>query len=313
MVVSNIHWGFGFRQNGGRENNTDVSIYYAGTEVMRTTAALTTMLQNVSMSGTLVVTGAQTFTGAAAFSADVTVASGAGLNVGSTSQATISDGDGSTNLIPEVQALGIGAAFAGGAVMAATFNTTNTRAVAPKIILLKGGAATQVATTALADNEVVGGVYGYGSDGTDFETPVGAIEFVVDDSGGPGTGAIGGSIEFSTTADGGETLTLALTINNVQDMLLLGGSAFQSSSSTEIAISVTNAAITVGTAGTLIAPYLATTGPAFTDTIGGNINGAIGVNDDTDEGPVFTLECRQAGSWLSVAVSGTNFPSSVPF
>lgn len=35
MAISSIHTGFGFRQNGGRANNSDISIYYAGTEAVR--------------------------------------------------------------------------------------------------------------------------------------------------------------------------------------------------------------------------------------------------------------------------------------
>src|SRR3990167_5666898 len=108
-----------------------------------------------------------------------------GFIVGGTTQVTISDGDGATDLIPNLQALGTG--VADGSILAATFNTTNTRAVSPHIALVKGAAATQVATTAVADNEVIGSIIAYGSDGTDFETPVAAIEFVVDDVGGPGT------------------------------------------------------------------------------------------------------------------------------
>ena len=152
------------------------------------------------------------------YSQDLILSSGFGVNAGSATQSTISDGDGATNLIPEGQFHGVGTAFAGGAVAVATYNTTNTRAVSPKLALVKGGAATQVATTAVADNEVVGSIIAYGSDGADFETPVGAIEFVVDDVGGPGAGAIGGSLEFSTTADGGETLTLSFTVNSDQNI-----------------------------------------------------------------------------------------------
>lgn len=150
---------------------------------------------------------------------DVVIGSGKGLLTGSTSQLTISNGDGATDLIPELQGLGVGTAFAGGALALATFNTTNTRAVAPRIALVKGAAATQVATTAVADDEVVGAIMAFSSDGTDFETPVGSIEFVVDDAGGPGAGAIGGSIEFYSTADGGEVLTKAFTIDNVQNIM----------------------------------------------------------------------------------------------
>jgi len=149
---------------------------------------------------------------------DLVLASGQGIIIGSATQVTISDGDGATNLIPELQALGIGTAFAGGSMVLATFNATNTRAVAPILALVKGAAATQVATTAVADNEVIGSIIAYGSDTGDFETPVGAIQFVVDDVGAPGASAIGGSLEFYTTADGGSTLTLAFTVNNDQNI-----------------------------------------------------------------------------------------------
>jgi len=50
----------------------------------------------------------------------------------------------------------------------------------------------------------------------DLKTPVGSIEFVVDDSGAPGANKMGGSIEFYTTADGGTTLTKAVTIGTDQ-------------------------------------------------------------------------------------------------
>lgn len=149
---------------------------------------------------------------------DVVIASGNGLNVGSATQLTVSDGDGVTDLIPEVQAIGVGTAFAGGAVAIATFNTTNDRTVSPKLALVKGGAATQVATTIVADNEVVGSIIAYGSDGVDFESPVGAIEFVID--GTPGAGDMPGSIEFYTTADAGETLTLVMTLNSAQNVIV---------------------------------------------------------------------------------------------
>ena len=77
-----------------------------------------------------------------------------------------------------------------------------------------------MATTAVADNEVVGVIAAHVSDGTDFETPVASIEFVVDDAAGIGAGACGGSMEFYTTADGGETLTKAMTISNGMPMTM---------------------------------------------------------------------------------------------
>ena len=39
MAVSNIHNGWGFRQAGGRQNNTDISMYYEGSEELRLNGA----------------------------------------------------------------------------------------------------------------------------------------------------------------------------------------------------------------------------------------------------------------------------------
>lgn len=132
---------------------------------------------------------------------------------------TTSDGDGSTNLVPGVQAVGVGAAFAEGSLLLATCSTTNTRAVAPHLAFVKGGAATQVATTAVADNEVLGSIIAYGSDGADFESPAAAIEFEADET-TPAAGVMGGLIRFSTTATGGETLTSAMTIDADQQVTI---------------------------------------------------------------------------------------------
>jgi len=54
----------------------------------------------------------------------------------------------------------------------------------------------------------------------------------------------------------------------------------------------------------VVIPYLDSTGAAFTDAIGGNINGAIGINYDNDTGPTSTIEVRSNGAWVSAAVSG---------
>ena len=190
---------------------------------------------------------------------DVVISNGFGLIVGAANQVTVSDGDGTTNLISECQVLGTLAAD--GSLLVGAFNTTNTRAVSPHIMLLKGAAATLVATTAVADNEVVGSIIAYGSDGTDFETPVAAIEFVVDDAGGPGTGAIGGSLEFYTTADGGETLTIALTISTAQLSTFAGG--IQGNTRADIGITGTTTGIVAldgATSGTVSVTVAATAG-----------------------------------------------------
>ena len=164
--------------------------------------------------------------GVLTFDQDIFLNSGDGLNVGSTARSTTSDGDGATDLIAEGQFHGIGTAFAGGAVLIATYNATNTRAVAPHLVLLKGAAATQVATTGVADNEVLGVIGFAGSDAADFESYAAAIQGVVDSTTDPVTaGIMGGSLEFYTTANGGETLTLVATMNNAQNILVGSGTS----------------------------------------------------------------------------------------
>jgi len=83
-----------------------------------------------------------------------------------------------------------------------------------------------------------------------------------------------------------------------------GGEAIKSSSATEIGITVDNSALAVGSAGSIKIPYLSSTGAAFSDAIGGDQDGCIGLNYDSDAGPTSTLEVRVEGSWLSVALAG---------
>jgi hypothetical protein len=62
MGVSGIHTGWGFRQNGGRQGNSDHSAYYSGTEVIRYNATQFTstvaLLSSGATSGFGYATGA---------------------------------------------------------------------------------------------------------------------------------------------------------------------------------------------------------------------------------------------------------------
>ncbi len=78
----------------------------------------------------------------------------------------------------------------------------------------------------------------------------------------------------------------------------------QAGPAVEIGISVTQTAMVVGTSGSLVVPYLPSTGAAGTDALFGDQNGSIAVNYDSDTGPTSTIEVRSNGSWVSVAVSG---------
>jgi len=133
---------------------------------------------------------------------DTLLADGTGLVVGHTGQLTVSDGGGSTDLIPEVQIIGTGQADS--TALLAAFSTTATRAAAPTLAFAKGGASSVAVGTVVTDDEILGSIIAYGDDGTDIEAPAAAIEFAVD--GGPGTGDMPGRIVMYTTADGSETL-----------------------------------------------------------------------------------------------------------
>ena len=146
------------------------------------------------------------------------IANGNGLLVGHATPETVSNGDGATDLVPEVQILGT--AQADSSLVLGCFNATDT--IAATLAFVKGGNAAIGSHTAVADNEYVGRIIAFGDDGTDLETPIAEIRFVVDDAGTPGTSAIGGSIELYTTADGGTTLTKAVTVDTAQAVTCAG-------------------------------------------------------------------------------------------
>lgn len=94
---------------------------------------------------------------------------------------------------------------------------------------------------------------------------------------------------------------------------LTGGLVFKSTSATEIGYQITNGELTVGSEGSIEAPYLSQTGAAFSDAIGGNLDGCFGFNYDSDTGPTATLEARIEGAWLSMALTGIGVQKKVPY
>ncbi len=87
----------------------------------------------------------------------------------------------------------------------------------------------------------------------------------------------------------------------------------QASTAAEISIQVTNAAITTGSAGSMQIPYLDQAAGSFDDGIGGDVDGCIGINDDSTGAPIYTLEVRADGVWRSVAVAGYVVQRDIPF
>ncbi len=124
---------------------------------------------------------------------------------------------------------------------------------------------------------------------------------------GTGTGTRGLVIiqtpQVAGAGDNPQTLETLATFGE-DGVTFKAGTVIQSAAAGEIAFSVTNDALTIGTEGSIVIPYISQTDPGFSDAIGGNVDGCIGINYDSDTGPTATLEARVNGGWLSVAVSG---------
>lgn len=155
---------------------------------------------------------------------------------------------------PEIQTLGtseIDAAFA-----VALWNITD--ALSPTFVFLKSGNATIGSFTTVADNEELGKIQFYGDDGTDHKTLVAEIASNVDD-GSVAAGQIGGELQFKTATSGG-TITTAITINNVQDLILAGNLQLDNPANTFQYIFNTNAIV----ADRIVTLPLLTAGDTFT-------------------------------------------------
>ena len=187
---------------------------------------------------------------------DVRVNTGAGLIVGSTSiQTTISDGDGATDLVPEVQILGT--AKADSSIVLGSFSATATTAACPSVNFLKSAHATLGSNTIVVSGEILGEINFFGADGTDFESPAARIAAAVDTT--PGVGDMPGRLVFSTTADSGETLTEAMRITSAQDVRINDASG--------LIVGSTSAQITIsdGDGATNLVPEVQVLGTTKTD------------------------------------------------
>lgn len=85
----------------------------------------------------------------------------------------------------------------------------------------------------------------------------------------------------------------------------------QARTATEIAITVTNGTLVVGSAGSMQAPYLAAAQAAGTDGDFGDLNGCFAFLRDTNLS-VSTIEARINGVWVSTSLSGYIIQARVP-
>jgi hypothetical protein len=149
----------------------------------------------------------------------------AGTIIGNASQVSVSDapitGVTATTTTPEFQVLGT--AQADSSMVLGLYSTTD--ALGPMLAFVKSGNATIGSQTVVADNEYIGRIVAFGSNGTDTESPVAEIRFVINGeplTSGSDLSDMPGSIEFLTTPNASETLATAMTIEQDQSVNIKG-------------------------------------------------------------------------------------------
>lgn len=218
-------------------------------------------------------------------SQDVRINDASGLIVGSTSaQITISDGDGATNLIPEVQILGT--TKTDGSLLLMVNSATATSAAAPSVNLVKSAHATLGSNTVVASGEVLGEVNFFGADGTDFESCAVSIRGICNTT--PGTGDMPGRLSVFTSTDGAETPTERVRIT---------GTATASTLALGVAGATTGTITLAGTTSGVVTIQAAAAAGAYSLTLPPD-DGDAGEQLQTDGSGVLTFEA--AGSLRAV-------------
>ncbi len=258
---------------------------------------------------------------------DVIFADGTGLLIGNAVNVTISDGDGSTNLVPEVQI--IGTAKADSSLLLASFNETNDTTVSPMIAFLKSGHATAGGNTVVAASEVLGSITAFGADGADFESPAAAIRFEVD--GSAGVGDMPGRIIFLTTADGAEALSEVFRITSAQNVSIALGNGLFIGSTAGVAVGgiTPNAQVTgtTATTGSLVLGTWSTTDATqselmFVKSGNGTIGSATVVAADeilgaitwyADNGTNFNTPAARIGAAVDGTPGAADMPGRIVF
>ena len=149
---------------------------------------------------------------------DVEVSNGSGLVVGHTAQVTVSRGDGSTDMIPELQVLGT--ARDDSSLLLGQFGAGQ-----PTLGFLKSNAAIG-SSDAVNDNDELGQILFFGDDGSDYETVCARI--AVNAQGDAASNSIASKITIATTEATGAGPSDRMTIASNGDisMKALAASAY---------------------------------------------------------------------------------------
>lgn len=217
---------------------------------------------------------------------DVFILTGSGLVVGHTAQITAGSAS-------EMQVLGT--ASADSTILIGTWSADANGAL---LDFVKSRETTIGSLTIVADDDVVGAVRFFPDDGVDFAT-LAAQFFAEVDDGSPAAGDIGMAFVWQQMPGAAGAIAESMRLAANGDLSILAGGRFLSNGAAEIGIQVTNAALTVGTLGSLVVPVKTDAG-APNDAAMGNVDGAFGYNSNDN-----TLEIRDGvDTYLSVGVAG---------
>ncbi len=251
---------------------------------------------------------------------DVVVANGKGLIVGNAAQVT-------TASAGEFQVLGTAAADSTIIVGCWKADTTG-----PELALVKSRNATIGTATIVTAGDTLGSIVAYADDGGDFATPAASIVFSHDNQAINGGGApapaandIAGKIVFSTTADGANTVSEAMRIDQEHNVRIADGNGLIVGS---VSITVTTAAAAevqvLGTAAadstiTIGQWAAAATGPelALVKSRNATIGSATIVNDDDVLGSVVFyaddgVDFATPGASIKAKIHGTPGANDMP-
>ncbi len=160
----------------------------------------------------------------------------------------------------------------------------------------KSRAATVGTYTVVQDNDILGSLDFYGSDGTDMATKGASISARI--NGTPGSNDLPTELVFGTTEDGASAVTERLTISNAGHIATVSGEA--STSSTPVALTGQTGSVTLDFA----------TGDNFHITFGANNITTLAVNNET-AGQSGVLVFTQDGTGgRTVALSASDFETA---
>ena len=197
----------------------------------------------ISMTGDLTVDGDLDFTGAQEISTsagaltiapatDTLFSNGTGVVIGHTAQVSVNDSVNAGAVTSELQVLG----STWGGDESITIGGFNTNAVrAPSLLFLRSKNGTVGGNTAVATDDLLGGIGWNGANGTNFHTLAATITAEVD-TGTVSTSSMPGRLVFKTSADGSEVPAVKMVWDATANLLFAQASTIHPNASAHNAV-----------------------------------------------------------------------------